>query len=109
MVESLQPFIFTLQSVESILNTVMLICITIVTIYFSWNAVTTITSSSSENAEERKSKFNRLLFSIIALFLLVSLWGIIFFLRNIMGVGGGGLGYSGGYGYYIEFSPGTVR
>ena len=101
----IDPIIYSLSSVRFILVVVIYIFIAVVTIYFILNIISVISTSKSEKTLERKALLNRLLFSIVAIFLLVSLWGIVYFFQRITGVSVGGVGQEGD----VIFSPTSLE
>lgn len=55
-------------------------------LYFMWNIIETIRKAANE--KERKDAQRTLFISIIALFVMVSVWGIVKILSSTLGLGG---------------------
>ena len=53
-------------------------------IYFVWGVVQYVLSADS--AEERKKSKQVMLWGVLALFVIVSMWGIVTFMRTLLGV-----------------------
>lgn len=71
-----------------IANTLVIILATLALIVFLWGVTKTLFHSDSEEVRETGKK--TMLYGVISLFVMVSLWGLIFLLQNTF-FGGGGL------------------
>jgi len=76
----------TLNRVLGILNGVIFLFITIAIVVFFWGLITYLANIGGEDAA--KKGIQLMLWGIIALFVMVSVWGIIRLLQNTFGVGG---------------------
>ena len=76
----------TLDRVLGILNMAMFLFITIAIVVFFWGLITYLGNIGGEDAA--KKGIQLMLWGIIALFVMVSVWGIIRLLQNTFGVGG---------------------
>lgn len=96
----------TLNRVLGILNGVIFLFITIAIVVFFWGLISYLANIGGEDAA--KKGIQLMLWGIIALFVMVSVWGIIRLLQNTFGVGGNqtaivpstyqAQGYGAGYG-----------
>ena len=78
-----------LSIVRGVLNIVVPIVITLGVIYFIWAVIQYVTVKDEE--ERAKSK-THMIYGIIGLFVVVSIWGLIGFIGNTVGIGQGGSG-----------------
>jgi uncharacterized membrane protein len=69
---------------NSILNNIMVVMITLAIVVFFWGLVKYIISDGEARSEGLRTIF----YSIIAIFIMVSIWGVIKLLQNTFGVGG---------------------
>ena len=76
----------TLNRVLGILNGVIFLFITIAIVVFFWGLISYLANIGGEDAA--KKGIQLMLWGIIALFVMVSVWGIIRLLQNTFGVGG---------------------
>lgn len=97
---ALLPFLAAAQTVGSVLGTVLGIINTIVIIliaaavaYFMWAVVKYITAKEEDQKGEAR---NHMIYGIIGLFVMVSVWGLVALLQNTFGVSGG-IGPTGGF------------
>ncbi len=74
-----------LTKVQDILDIVIPIVITLALIYFLWGVASYIMSSGDE--EKRKEARNVMIWGIIALFVMVSVWGLVRFIGNTFDIG----------------------
>lgn len=70
--------------IDRILGAIVPIVLTLALIYFMWGLVQYITSAGDET--KRKDGKWMMLWGIIALFVMVSVWGLVSTLGNIVGV-----------------------
>ncbi len=75
--------------VKNVLNYVMPIVIVLGVIYFIWNVIKYATNKEAEKREEAREA---MIYGLIGLFVIVSIWGIIGFIGSTLGVGQGGSG-----------------
>jgi hypothetical protein len=72
----------------NIVELLLPITITIAVLYFFWGLAQFILNSGSDDAKAEGR--NKMIWGVIALFVIVSVWGIINFLGELFGVGQGG-------------------
>ena len=77
-----------LDTIGVILNTLIPILITLGVIYFMWGVIQYTTGKSDDAKKEGR---DRMIFGIIGLFVIVSVWGLVGVLGNTFGVGQGGV------------------
>jgi hypothetical protein len=77
-----------LADVQAILNTLLPILVTIAVLAFFWGLAKFIFAAGDESAKAAGK--NIMIWGIIALFIIVSIWGIIGLLAEIFGIGQGG-------------------
>ncbi len=68
------------------------------TLYFIWTVIQYITA---KDADSRKEYRGKMVAGIVGLFVIVSVWGIVYFIGNTLGLGGGTSPYS------LPCPPGT--
>lgn len=71
----------SLSIVNLLVNTLITIVVALAFFYFFWNLVKYI--RDEEGKDEAKTKMG---YSLIAIFVIVTLWGLVSFLRNVLGV-----------------------
>ena len=71
---------------KRLLDLLIPIAITIALLFFIWGLAMFILASGDE--EKRKEGKQRMIWGVIALFIIVSVWGIVAFLANVFGVEG---------------------
>jgi len=74
-------------SVKGILNALVPIVIALAVLYFMWGVLQFI--SSGDDEEKRKAGRSRMFNGIIAIFVMVSIWGLVAFVGNIFNIGSG--------------------
>ena len=79
-----QNFIATIQS---IVNTLVPLFIALALLFFIWGLVTFILAAGDEAA--RAEGRSKMIWGIIALFVIVSVWGLVALLNQLSGVGQG--------------------
>jgi hypothetical protein len=77
-----------LNIVQKVLGYLMPILIILGVLYVSYGVVSFVTKS---NEEERGKAKMVILYGIIGLFVIVSIWGLVGFLQSTLGIGGGQL------------------
>lgn len=82
-------FTSLIAAVQNILNVATPLIIGIALLGFFWFLIIFMWKSV-DNPEERKKAISGMSWSIIALFCMVAVWGIIQFLSNLLGIGIGG-------------------
>ncbi len=68
------------------------LALAIAMLVFIWGLVVFISQSGNEQAKEEGKR--KMIWGIIALFVIVSVWGLVALLQTLVGVGGGGAGLS---------------
>lgn len=64
------------------------IAVTLAVLFFFWGLAEFILASGEESAKEEGRR--KMIWGVVALFVIVSIWGIIAFLGNLLGIGQGG-------------------
>ncbi len=75
-----------IASIGNILNTLLPIFITLAVLVFFWGLVKFIFQAGDDREKGR----NIMIWGLIGLFVIVSVWGIVSFLGNLFGIGQGG-------------------
>jgi len=79
------------QSIGSIVNTLLPIVVAIALLGFFWGLAKFIFAAGDESKKEEGKRV--MVWGVIALFVMVSVWGLVFFIGNAVGIGQGqGLG-----------------
>ncbi|HEY4518455.1 MAG TPA: pilin [Candidatus Paceibacterota bacterium] len=78
-----------LNLIQTIVSRAIPILTAVALLYFIWGLVQFITSAGGEKHEEGKTK---MWWGIIALFVIVSIWGIVGYIGQVFGIGQGGSG-----------------
>lgn len=73
-----------LQDISDILNTVIPILMILATLLFLWGIITYITASGDE--EKLKGARTYIIWGLIGLFVMVSVWGLVQVLNNTFGI-----------------------
>ena len=81
----LDTFQDTLISIQGIVNTTTIILVGIAFLFFFWNLGRYILKGGEEKDKARSG----MIWGIIAIVVLTSLWGIIAFVRSLVGIEGG--------------------
>ena len=74
--------------VGAIFNLLLPVLITLAVLFFFWGLALFVFSSGDESARDRGKSI--MIWGVIALFIIVSIWGIIAFIGQIFGIGQGG-------------------
>lgn len=82
--------ITVLDRIQNILDAVIPIIITLAVIYFFWGLAQYILESG--NAEKKEEGRNKMIWGIIALFVMVSIWGLLGLIAGTFGIQTGGSG-----------------
>ncbi len=75
--------------VTNITNSLIPVAVTVAVLSFFWFLITFIAKGGGDG-EKRKSSLAGMGWSIVALFVMVSIWGLVGFLGSITGIGQGG-------------------
>ena len=76
-----------ITDVKGVLNSLVPVLIAAAVAFFLWGVLQFVASGDDE--EKRKAGRSRMINGIIAIFVMVSIWGLINFLGDITGVGSG--------------------
>lgn len=76
-----------LAIVKKIVNAIIPIVISLAVIYFIWGVVQYVTAGDEE---KRKTGRDHMIYGVIGLFVIVSIWGLVGLLGTATGVGQGG-------------------
>jgi len=76
-----------ITSLKGILNSLVPLLIAAAVVYFLWGVLQFVASGDDE--EKRKAGRSRMINGIIAIFVMVSVWGLIGFLGDVTGIDGG--------------------
>jgi len=79
-----------LGTVQTILNALIPILITLAVVYFFWGLAQYILQAGSSDAKDEGRQ--KMIWGIIALFVMVSIWGILGLLANTFDIKAGGSG-----------------
>lgn len=77
-----------LTKIEGWINTLMPIIVALALLYFLYGLLKFMTAGGDEG--KRKESRDIMLWGIIALFVMVSVWGLVSFLGNTLGISSGG-------------------
>ena len=69
--------------VGNLVTTTSFVAVGLAFLFFFWNLATFILSSDNDSKESAKGKMG---WSIIAIFVIVAIWGIVTFIGNIIGI-----------------------
>lgn len=70
----------------NIVNIVIPVLIAIAVIYFIWQVIRFVIATDEEGKKEAKSK---IVYGVIGLFVIVTIWGLVFLLGSILGINRG--------------------
>lgn len=76
-----------LADIRGLLDTLVPILIVLALVYFIWGVIKYITSTGDEEGQSQAR--NIMIWGIIALFVIVSVWGLVAVLQSTFGVGTG--------------------
>ena len=82
---ALTPFQSTLNSTQNIVNLMTIILVGVAFLFFFWNLGRYILKGGEEKDKARSG----MIWGIIAIVVLTSLWGIIVFVRRLVGITAG--------------------
>ena len=77
-------FVKIIGFIHAFINTVMPIIISLAVLYFVWNVFLFVGAGDDE--EKRKAARGKMIFGIIAIFVMVSVWGLVNILVNTFGL-----------------------
>ena len=83
------PIIRLIEATNDILARLVPIAIGLAVLGFFWFLLSFIFKGKDEPAEQVKARAG-MGYSILAIFLMVSIWGVIGLIGNVLGIGGGG-------------------
>ena len=69
--------------VKSVLNIVIPIMVTLAVIYFIWGVIKYVIATDEEDKKKGK---DMMIYGIIGIFVIVAIWGIVFFIGNFLGI-----------------------
>ncbi len=87
LVAQAQTLTEQLRGANNVLNALMGVFIALAIVVFFWGLIRYLWSANAENAS---AGLKLMFWGVIALFVMVSVWGIIALLQRSFGVGGGG-------------------
>ena len=76
-----------LNLIQTIVSRAIPILVAVALLYFIWGLIQFIMSAGGEKHDEGKTK---MWWGIIALFVIVSIWGIVSYIGNVFGISQGG-------------------
>lgn len=82
--QSLQPLIDIVTDIGTLVNTLVPIAFAAAVLFFIWGLATFILASGDEEAKAAGK--NRMIYGILALFVIAAIWGIVAFLGGLVGV-----------------------
>ncbi len=85
---NVQPLITFVTDIQTLVQYTIPIAVALAVLFFFWGLAQYILSSGDEAA--RKDGRGKMLWGVIALFVIVSIWGIVGFIGGILGIGQGG-------------------
>ncbi|MEK7179347.1 MAG: pilin [Patescibacteria group bacterium] len=83
LVAAQNPFLTVIEKTTAIVNAIVPLVITLALIYFIWGVAKYITAKDDEKKEEAR---NVMVYGVIGLFFIVSVWGIVALLQQFTGV-----------------------
>ena len=78
-------------AIADVVNALVPIMITLAFVVFVWGLITFILASGDEAAKDEGKR--RMIWGVIALFIIISIWGIIALLQTMTGTAGGETAY----------------
>jgi len=73
-----------LTKIQTLLNQLIPILVTLTIIYFFWGLAQYVLNSGSEEAKEEGK--NKMIWGIVAIFVMLSIWGIVGLIGNTFGI-----------------------
>jgi K+-transporting ATPase A subunit len=86
----MDPVTEFLVQIRGIVNMLIPLAVACALLFFIWGLVVYIVRSGDIKSKEEGR--TRMIWGVIALFIIVSIWGIVGFLGGLLGIGQGGLG-----------------
>jgi len=86
---SAATIVTALEQIKQILNAIIPIVITLAVIYFFWGLAQYILGGV-DSPEKKEAGRNIMIYGLIALFVMVSVWGLVGLIGGTFGVGQGG-------------------
>lgn len=80
-------FAQALAQIQGIISTLLPIVVALALLFFFWGLAKFILAAGDESAKEEGKRI--MIWGVVALFVMVSVWGLVYFLGNIVGVGQG--------------------
>ena len=80
-------FATALTQIQGIISTLLPIVVALALLFFFWGLAKFILAAGDEAAKEEGKRI--MIWGVVALFVMVSVWGLVYFLGNIVGVGQG--------------------
>lgn len=84
-----QPIETALDDVRGIVDIAIPIAIALAVLFFFWGLAVYILNASGDPGKREEGR-TRMIWGVIALFIIVSIWGIVGFLGSLLGIGQGG-------------------
>lgn len=85
--QEIDRILFIFEDFSVVITTLISIAVTLIFLYFFWGLVDYIRQDKTTLEDAKK----RMLWGIIGIFVLVSVWGLVYFLQTaILGAGGSG-------------------
>ena len=85
--KALDPITGTIESVGNIVNLAVIITVSLAFLFFFWYLVRYVLHESDADAKEKAKK--GMIWSVVAMFVITSVWGLIAFIRALVGVDAG--------------------
>ncbi len=89
--QTLTWFTNVTTTLAQVVNALVPIMITLAFVVFVWGLITFILASGDEAAKDEGKR--RMIWGVIALFVIISIWGIIALLQTMTGTAGGAVAY----------------
>ena len=77
-----------LDAINDIIETLVPIAVTLAVLFFFWGLAQFILNSGSDDAKAEGK--NKMIWGIVALFVIVSIWGLVGFIGSALGINQGG-------------------
>lgn len=86
-VEPIENIGASVSAVGGVVNTTTIVIVALAFLFFFWYLAVFILKSGDDEAQKKAKA--RMIYSIVAIVVITSLWGIIAFVRSIVGIGAG--------------------